>query len=230
MHDLSREMPWTAVRKGGEVAALYQNLIEELEALLRDEPDPIANAANAAAAIYHSLPDVNWAGFYFLRGEELVLGPFQGKPACVRIALGRGVCGTAAAERRSVLVDDVHAFAGHIACDMASRSELVVPLLTTARLTTSGLTTSGLITAGLTTASVADRGLTDAGLANTGLSSAGPSSAGPSDAGSARATLTEVRVLGVLDIDSPLPGRFGQADKVGCEAIAAMLTRYLAPR
>ena len=90
----------------------------------------VANAANAAAAIYHALPDLNWAGFYFLRDNELVLGPFQGQPACVRIALGKGVCGTAAAERRSVLVPDVEAFPGHIACDAASRSELVVPLLT----------------------------------------------------------------------------------------------------
>ena len=89
----------------------------------------IANAANAAAAIFHALPDLNWAGFYFLRDTELVLGPFQGRPACVRIALGQGVCGTAAAQRRSILVPDVEAFPGHIACDTASRSELVVPLL-----------------------------------------------------------------------------------------------------
>lgn len=105
------------------------DLAEELEALLAGEPDRTANAANAAAAIYHSLPALNWAGFYFLRGEELVLGPFQGKPACVRIPMGRGVCGTAARERRSVLVPDVEAFPGHIACDSASRSELVIPLL-----------------------------------------------------------------------------------------------------
>jgi GAF domain-containing protein len=109
---------------------LYQTLAEELEALLHGEIDPVANAANAAAAIYHGLPDLNWAGFYFLHGQELVLGPFRGKPACVRIPLGKGVCGTAAAERHSVLVADVHAFPGHIACDSASRSELVVPLLT----------------------------------------------------------------------------------------------------
>jgi GAF domain-containing protein len=104
-------------------------LARELDALLGDELDTVANAANAAAAIYHALPSLNWAGFYFLRGEELIVGPFQGLPACVRIPLGRGVCGTAAAERRSILVPDVTAFPGHIACDVASRSELVVPLL-----------------------------------------------------------------------------------------------------
>ena len=93
------------------------------------ESDATANAANAAAALYHALPALNWAGFYFLRGDELVLGPFQGKPACVRIPIGRGVCGTAARDRRSILVPDVDAFPGHIACDSASRSELVVPLL-----------------------------------------------------------------------------------------------------
>jgi GAF domain-containing protein len=107
----------------------YDDLIDQLTGLLHGERDPIANAANTAALISLHLPDLNWAGFYFLRGGELVLGPFQGKPACVRIALGRGVCGTAAAQGRSVLVSDVHAFAGHIACDAASRSELVVPLL-----------------------------------------------------------------------------------------------------
>ena len=110
--------------------ALYDALARELKALLVGEPDPIANAANAAATIYHALPDINWAGFYYLRGDELVLGPFQGRPACVRIALGKGVCGSAAAERRSLIVPDVEAFPGHIACDAASRSELVVPLFT----------------------------------------------------------------------------------------------------
>jgi L-methionine (R)-S-oxide reductase len=112
-----------------EKAALYTELATELQALLADEPDPVANAANAAAAIYHALPDLNWAGFYMLRGNELVLGPFQGRPACIRIPLGMGVCGTAAAERRSIVVPDVATFPGHIACDTASRSELVVPLL-----------------------------------------------------------------------------------------------------
>jgi L-methionine (R)-S-oxide reductase len=107
----------------------YASLAQELAALLSGERDFIANAANTAALIYEALPQVNWAGFYFLKAGELVVGPFQGKPACVRIALGAGVCGTAAAERRTLLVPDVHAFAGHIACDAASRSEIVIPLL-----------------------------------------------------------------------------------------------------
>jgi L-methionine (R)-S-oxide reductase len=109
--------------------ALYRELAAELRALLVGETDPVANAANTAALIYHGLPELNWAGFYFLKEGELVLGPFQGKPACIRIALGRGVCGTAAVRREPVLVPDVDAFPGHIACDGASRSELVVPLL-----------------------------------------------------------------------------------------------------
>jgi len=108
---------------------LYRDLAEQLAALLAGEADRIANAANMAALIYHGLPDLNWAGFYFRRGAELVLGPFQGKPACVRIAIGRGVCGTAAARAATVVVPDVHDFPGHIACDPASRSELVVPLI-----------------------------------------------------------------------------------------------------
>jgi GAF domain-containing protein len=107
----------------------YARLRAELAALLSGEHDLIANAANTAALLFGALPEVNWAGFYFLRGGELVVGPFQGKPACVRIALGRGVCGTAALERRTLVVPDVHAFAGHIACDSASRSEIVVPLI-----------------------------------------------------------------------------------------------------
>jgi len=109
-------------------ARFYAELEAQARALVAGEPDRIANAANIAALIFHALPRINWAGFYFLQGEELVLGPFQGKPACVRIPLGRGVCGTAVAERRSQLVADVHAFPGHIACDAASRSEVVVPL------------------------------------------------------------------------------------------------------
>ena len=129
MHDPSHPTPWTATGAPADKPALYDDLAREIDALLTGEPDPTANAANAAAAIYHSLGRLNWAGFYFLRGEELVLGPFQGKPACVRIPLGKGVCGTAATRRQSVLVPDVEAFPGHIACDMASRSELVVPLL-----------------------------------------------------------------------------------------------------
>ena len=156
----------SALNKGGK-AALYAELAGELDALLAGERDPTANAANAAAAIYHALSEVNWTGFYFLHGRELILGPFQGRPACVRIPLGNGVCGTAAAERRSVLVPDVHAFPGHIACDSRSRSELVVPLLASNEL------------------------------------------------------------LGVLDIDSPLPARFDDADLAGCELLAAIVARHL---
>jgi L-methionine (R)-S-oxide reductase len=113
---------------GGKIG-VYRDLASQIEGLLANETDFTANLANAAAAIYHALPSLNWAGFYLSRGPELVLGPFQGKPACVRIPLGKGVCGTAAEQRRSVVVPDVHAFPGHIACDSASQSELVVPLL-----------------------------------------------------------------------------------------------------
>ena len=137
----------------------YARLCAELTALLAGEHDLVANAANMAALLFGALPEVNWAGVYFLRGAELVVGPFQGKPACVRIALGRGVCGTAATERRTLVVPDVHAFPGHIACDSASRSEIVVPLIRGAEL------------------------------------------------------------LGVLDIDSPLPGRFDAADAHGLEEL-----------
>ncbi len=108
---------------------LYASLAQALEALIGDEPDALANLANAAALIWEALPDINWAGFYVLRGSELVLGPFQGRPACVRIAMGKGVCGTAAAKRETQVVPDVNAFPGHIACDAASRSEIVVPLV-----------------------------------------------------------------------------------------------------
>jgi len=134
MHDPTRATPWTGALPSGGKAALYRDLALELDGLLSGEPDATANAANAAAAIYHSLPALNWAGFYFLRDGELVLGPFQGRPACVRIAIGKGVCGTTAERRESVLVPDVEAFPGHIACDSASRSELVVPLLWHGRL------------------------------------------------------------------------------------------------
>ena len=140
----------------------YAELAGQLAALLHGERDWVANAANTAALLWHSLPDLNWAGFYHLTGRQLVLGPFQGKPACVRIALGKGVCGTAAAEGRTVVVPDVHAFPGHIACDASSRSEIVVPL----------------IRAG--------------------------------------------QVLGVLDLDSPLPGRFDAADAAGLEHVVAV--------
>jgi GAF domain-containing protein len=107
----------------------YRRLAQELAALLAGERNLIANAANTAALIFAALPEVNWAGFYFLSAGELIVGPFQGQPACVRIQLGRGVCGTAALERRTLIVPDVREFPGHIACDAASRSEIVVPLL-----------------------------------------------------------------------------------------------------
>jgi GAF domain-containing protein len=167
MHDPARPAPWTSVRQVDNKAALYDELAGELDALLAGEPDSVANAANAAAAIYHALHELNWAGFYFLRNGELVLGPFQGRPACVRIPLGKGVCGTAAAERRSVLVHDVDAFPGHIACDTASRSELVVPLIAAGEL------------------------------------------------------------RGVLDLDSPVVGRFDAADQAGCELLARVVVRHL---
>lgn len=108
---------------------LYEQLVAELHGLIAGERDWIANLANSAALIYHSLPDLNWAGFYLLKDGELVVGPFQGKPACVRIAIGKGVCGTAAAQRKTQVVRDVHEFPGHIACDAASNSEIVVPMI-----------------------------------------------------------------------------------------------------
>ena len=143
----------------------YQQLSLQLASLLEGEHDSIANAANTAALLYHTLPDVNWVGFYLLKGAELVLGPFQGKPACIRIAVGHGVCGTAVERRESIVVPDVNAFPGHIACDSASRSELVVPLI------------------------------------------------------QARA------IIGVLDLDSPSLARFDEADRIGCEKLAAVFLR-----
>ncbi len=108
---------------------LYRGLLDQAKALLEGETDPVANAANLSALVFHQLPALNWAGFYFYRGGELVVGPFQGRPACVRIALGRGVCGTAAQQGRTIIVADVDEFPGHIPCDAASRSEIVVPLI-----------------------------------------------------------------------------------------------------
>ena len=141
----------------------YRELLAQAEGLLHGERDAIANAANLAALIFDAVEDLNWAGFYFLKSErELVLGPFQGKVACVRIPVGKGVCGSAVAERRSQRVEDVDAFPGHIACDGASRSELVVPLI------------------------------------------------------------RDGAVLGVLDLDSPSPGRFMPEDQAGFEALAAL--------
>lgn len=150
------------------LTAPYDDLVSQARGLLAGESHPVANAANLAALIYHGLEDVNWAGFYFLEDGELVVGPFQGRPACVRIAMGRGVCGTAAESRTTQRVADVHDFAGHIACDPASRSEVVVPLV------------------------------------------------------------HNQAVLGVLDIDSPRPDRFGAADQAGLEALAAVYLESLA--
>lgn len=113
---------------------LYSNLQAQLRSLLEGEPDFIANAANFSSLLYYSFPDLNWAGFYLLKDGELVLGPFQGKPACVRIEMGKGVCGTAAEQRQTILVDNVHEFPGHIACDSASNSEIVVPLISDGQL------------------------------------------------------------------------------------------------
>lgn len=115
-------------------SAAYRELQGQLTALFVGERDGLANSANMSALLYEALPNLNWAGFYFLQGRELVLGPFQGKVACVRIALGQGVCGTAAERRETVIVPDVNAFPGHIACDAASRSEIVVPLIQNERL------------------------------------------------------------------------------------------------
>ena len=120
--------------KSADKTEQYRELAEQARGLLHGESDRVANAANFAALVYHALPDLNWAGFYFFDGTELVVGPFQGKPACVRIALGRGVCGTAAATRQTQVVRDVEEFPGHIPCDSASRSEIVVPLFDGERL------------------------------------------------------------------------------------------------
>lgn len=119
---------------GAPKAENYRELAVQLDALLAGEPSGLANAANTAALLFSGLPALNWAGFYFLRGGELVLGPFQGKVACVRLQLGRGVCGTAAQRRATVIVPDVEKFPGHVACDHASRSEIVVPLVKDGRL------------------------------------------------------------------------------------------------
>ena len=113
---------------------LYASLVVQLLSLLKDEHDLIANAANFSALLFNSLPNVNWAGFYFLQGEELVLGPFQGNPACVRIPMGKGVCGVAAQQCETIIVPNVHEFPGHIACDVASNAEIVVPLFDGERL------------------------------------------------------------------------------------------------
>jgi L-methionine (R)-S-oxide reductase len=148
-------------RPAGTKPQIYRELSLMTEGLFRGERDAVANAANLAGLLWMGLENLNWAGFYFLRGAELVLGPFQGKPACVRIALGSGVCGAAAAARKTIIVPDVEEFPGHIACDADSRSELVVPLL------------------------------------------------------------KGTQLIGVLDLDSPMRGRFDDADARGIESLAA---------
>ncbi|HEX7931943.1 MAG TPA: GAF domain-containing protein [Paraburkholderia sp.] len=151
--------------------AHYEELVAQARALLADETDWIANAANFSSFVFHSLSDLNWAGFYFHDGHELVVGPFQGKPACVRIALGKGVCGTAAQTRQTQVVRDVHEFPGHIACDSASQSEIVVPL-------------------------VAPDGT----------------------------------LIGVWDVDSPIPARFDEEDAKGMQALCAVFIEAALPR
>ena len=126
---------FTSQSLSGDKPQQYAQLADQARALLHGEHDRIANAANLSALVYHALPDLNWVGFYFFDGTELVVGPFQGQPACVRIPLDKGVCGAAARTRTTQRIDDVHAFPGHIACDAASRSELVVPLADGDRLT-----------------------------------------------------------------------------------------------
>lgn len=148
-------------------ATLWSEIADAADAITAGETDVIANMANVAALLWQALPDINWAGFYRFDGHELVLGPFQGKSACIRITLDRGVCGAAARTRTTQCVKDVHAFAGHIACDAASRSELVVPIVTGDRL------------------------------------------------------------IGVLDIDSPVPGRFSAADAMGAETLVARIADRL---
>ena len=151
---------FTSSTLSGHKPDQYAQLLSQVEGLLHGERDRIANAANLSALLFNALPDLNWAGFYLYDGTELVVGPFQGLPACVRIPLDRGVCGAAARTRETQRVEDVHAFPGHIACDSASRSEIVIPLL------------------------------------------------------------RDGALIGVLDIDSPLPARFDEDDQRGLEAIA----------
>jgi L-methionine (R)-S-oxide reductase len=124
----------TSLPSSSSKSEAYHSLARQLRALFEGESDTLANAANMASLVYHALPEVNWAGFYRFQGGQLVLGPFQGKPACARLSLGKGVCGTAAAERKSLVVPNVHEFSGHIACDSASASEIVIPVVAHDRL------------------------------------------------------------------------------------------------
>ncbi|WP_433660397.1 GAF domain-containing protein [Nocardia sp. CA-128927] len=122
-------MSFTVAELTGDRTEQYRQLAAQAAALVAGEPDRVANAANLASLVFHALPELNWVGFYFFDGNELVVGPFQGQPACVRIPIGKGVCGTAAQTRETQLVPDVHAFPGHIACDAETRSEVVIPLV-----------------------------------------------------------------------------------------------------
>ncbi|NLK07976.1 MAG: GAF domain-containing protein [Firmicutes bacterium] len=124
---MSADKPITELWSGNEAHSLYEQLLEQLEALM--ETNWLANLANTASLIYHTLPDLNWAGFYLRKNDELLLGPFQGKPACVLIPWGKGVCGTAAIKQKTIIVPDVHLFPGHIACDAASNAEIVIPII-----------------------------------------------------------------------------------------------------
>jgi L-methionine (R)-S-oxide reductase len=128
-------MTFVFEKPAGTKRAIFHDLALQAQGLFKDERDAVANAANLSSLIFTSLDELNWAGFYFLKGDILVLGPFQGRPACVRIEMGKGVCGTAAAKRETIVVDDVETFPGHIACDVVSRSEIVIPLVRDGRVT-----------------------------------------------------------------------------------------------
>ena len=169
----------------------YGLLCEQIKSFAEEDPHWLPLLSNVSALIMETLPDLNWAGFYLLRGDTLVLGPFQGKPACIHIPAGRGVCGTAAAERRTVRVENVHEFPGHIACDCASNSEIVVPIFA--------------------------RGGAEAGAG------AETAAAGTKDAAAGKRS-----VIGVLDIDSPLIGRFSEEDRTGLEAAVRTLSEVTA--
>lgn len=174
--DMSAKWPHNAPGPPRDKAGLYERLLDQARDLLSDGQDQVSVLANASALLYWTLPDLNWAGFYLLKGGRLVLGPFQGKPACVAIEIGRGVCGTAALTMRTQVVPDVHLFEGHIACDPESRSEIVVPL-------------------------VMDQ---DGGCNARG------------------------RLIGVMDLDSPRPGRFDEEDRVGLERFARVVVAAVA--
>ncbi|MGE7841540.1 GAF domain-containing protein [Lysinibacillus sp. NPDC093712] len=158
---------FTQINYEGSIVDQYNTLAKQLDALLTGETDRIANLSNASALLNQFLPDINWVGFYILQEEELVLGPFQGLPACVRIPVGRGVCGSAVSKKETLVVDDVHAFPGHIACDAASQSEIVIPLI------------------------------------------------------------QQNKVIGVLDIDSPIKNRFSADDQIGLEHFVKTLLLHI---